>query len=252
MPSGAAVGRIAPEGTTKKRFRPDIQGLRALAVVVVILNHLFGWPAGGFVGVDVFFVISGFLITGLLYREHERTGRISFVDFYRRRVKRIIPIATIVIVVTVAISFVVYFTARAQSILNDGVWALLFASNWHSAFQGTNYWADDGTVSPLQHYWSLAVEEQFYVVWPWLIVAAFAVASRRSWDGRARRSALLVLMGTITIASFGWAIAQTITNPGFAYFSTFVRAWELGVGAMVAIAAPVLSKIPQAWCTLLG
>ena len=156
--------RTPAKHTPKPRFRPDIQGLRAVAVLAVVANHLFGFPAGGFIGVDVFFVISGFLITGQLFREHHKQGRISFADFYRRRVRRIFPISTVVIIVTVAASFVIYLTARAQTVAVDGIWALFFAGNWHFAFLGTDYWANTGSISPLQHYWSLAVEEQFYLV----------------------------------------------------------------------------------------
>src|SRR3954470_6125734 len=110
--------------------RLDIQGLRMVAVLTVFANHLWGWPRGGFVGVDVFFVISGFLITGLLLRENERTGRISFTGFYRRRIKRILPASVLVIVATVAASWFVFNAARWHTTEVDGIWALLFAANW--------------------------------------------------------------------------------------------------------------------------
>ncbi|WP_286343632.1 acyltransferase family protein [Frondihabitans sucicola] len=241
-----------------KRFRPDIQGLRMLAVVAVILDHLLAWPSGGFVGVDVFFVLSGFLITGLLYREHQKTGRISFAGFYRRRARRILPISALVLAVTVATSFAIFLPARAKTITVDALWSLLFAGNWHFAAVGTNYFASDGTTSPLQHYWSLAVEEQFYLVWPWILVIVFAIAARRSWSRQKGVRAVVVVMVVLSVASLVWAILQSVTDPGFAYFSTLARAWELGVGALLAIGVPILGRIPDrlrpilAWVGLAG
>ena len=113
----------APSGPVHRGFRPDIQGLRAVAVLVVISDHLFGWPSGGFVGVDVFFVISGFLITGLMVREHERTGRISWIGFYRRRVKRIMPAATVVLLFTVACAYILYRASRFWGVAADAFWS---------------------------------------------------------------------------------------------------------------------------------
>ncbi|WP_447644321.1 acyltransferase family protein [Nocardioides zeae] len=165
------------QATTPRR---DIQGLRAFAVTAVVLDHLLGWPHGGFVGVDVFFVISGFLITGILLREHERTGTISFVGFYRRRAKRILPASILVLAVTVALSYALVGRLRADSIATDGLWALFFGANWRFTTQATDYFAANGPVSPLQHYWSLAVEEQFYFVWPWLMLGVLALLAART------------------------------------------------------------------------
>lgn len=228
-----------PSTTVKKGFRPDIQGLRAVAVLAVIADHLFGYPLGGFVGVDVFFVISGFLITGLLLREHTKTGRISFVDFYKRRVRRIMPLAVLVLAVTVAASWVVFATGRAKSVTEDGIWAFLFAGNWRFAAAGTDYMNSDGPVSPLQHYWSLAVEEQFYVVWPVLILLVLGVLA-------ASRRVLGWVMAAFIVGSFAFALWETAVNPTVAYFSTFSRAWELAIGAILAVGAAALAKIPDA------
>ncbi len=118
---------------TGSGFRPDIQGLRAVAVGVVILDHLFGWPAGGYIGVDVFFVISGYLITSLMLREHERTGGISWTGFYRRRIKRIVPASTVCVLVTVVASYFLLRAVRFQEVVGDALWSLLLASNWHFA-----------------------------------------------------------------------------------------------------------------------
>lgn len=225
--------------STGKNLRRDIQGLRMLAVVAVILDHLLGWPAGGFVGVDVFFVISGFLITGLLLREHDRTGTISFKGFYRKRIRRIAPAATLVLVVTVAASWFVFNQARFQTTALDSIWAFIFAANWHYAAAGTNYFEASGPESPLQHFWSLAVEEQFYFVWPWLMLLIFFLAGQRAqWDVRQGHIAIGAAMGVITAGSFMWATWETANNPTVAYFSTLSRAWELGIGALIAVLAP--------------
>lgn len=229
--------------------RRDIQGLRALAVVVVIVNHLFGWPKGGFVGVDVFFVVSGFLITGLLYREHQRTGRISFGNFYRRRARRILPLALLVTLVTVVAGFFIYLRGQAFAVLFDGFWASVFAANWHEAYIGTQYFAQGEATSPLQHYWSLAVEEQFYLVWPWLLVIVLGLKGRRMVT---RSRLLLLAMGVLTAASLSYSLWESATYPGVAYFNTLSRCWELGVGAMLAIATPYLSRMARGLRPILG
>lgn len=246
----------------KAGLRPDIQGLRAIAVLAVIFDHLFHWPSGGFVGVDVFFVISGFLITGLLIREHDRTGRISFADFYRRRIKRIVPAAMTVVIATSLAAYFLFSTARSKDVLIDAVWATFFSANWRFVTAGTDYFDAAGAVSPLQHFWSLAVEEQFYFVWPWLMLLIFFVVSRRK--GRQRSSiraahlAIGVAMALIVVASFAWAVRETLSQPTWAYFSTFSRAWELGVGALLAVGAATLNRIPDtirpvlAWLGLAG
>ena len=236
-------------------FRGDVQGLRAVAVLTVVAAHA-GVPflPGGFVGVDVFFVISGFLISGLLYAELERDGRVSLTGFWSRRARRILPAATLVLVVTVGLSLVWTTLMDARQVLDDALWAALFAANVHFAQQGVYYFATETGPSPLQHYWSLAVEEQFYVVWP-LLLLGLAVAARVLTRGRARRLprrgvwvALLVVAG----ASLAWSITTTGSSPAAAYFSTPARVWELAVGALVALAAPLAPRIPRLLARLLS
>ncbi|MCI2956150.1 acyltransferase [Agromyces atrinae] len=244
---------VAPQGGKKRAFRPDIQGLRMVAVVAVIFDHLIHWPSGGFVGVDVFFVISGFLITSLLLREHEKTGSISFIDFYRRRIKRILPAATLVIVATVTAAFFLFNRFRFDQTFWDGVWGTFFAANWRFASAGTDYFQQDGPVSPLQHYWSLSVEEQFYFVWPWLMLLIFVLMGKKRSGSQAQaRRWILSVISVISVASFAWSMYETATNPTWAYFSTFSRAWELGVGAIIAVLAGVFARIPPAVRPLLG
>ncbi len=245
---------LAPRSS---RTRWDIQGLRAFAVLAVVANHVWDTPRGGFVGVDVFFVISGFLITGLLLREHDRTGRISFTGFYRRRVKRILPASLLVLATTVAASWFVFNPARWAATAVDSVWALLFAANWRFALQSTDYFNSDRPVSPLQHYWSLGVEEQFYLVWPWLMVLVLVLLGAAAGRGRAR-VVVGVLITALSVASFVWALHDSQVAANRAYFSTFSRAWELGIGALLAVAAPLVSRLPGlvrpplAWLGLAG
>lgn len=229
----------------KSGIRTDIQGLRALAVVVVVLDHMIKWPTGGYVGVDVFFVISGFLITGLLLREHESSGKISFADFYRRRLRRITPVAVVVLTVTVVAIFFTYGIGRTKTVLVDAIYSMFFTANWHFAAIGTDYMQARGPVSPLQHYWSLAVEEQFYLIWPVVIVLILGLAAKRLALSKARALQLLRLaLIIITAASFAYACWQSRAEPTWAYFSTLSRGWELGIGALVATLAPALSRIP--------
>ncbi|WP_213814199.1 acyltransferase family protein [Glaciihabitans sp. dw_435] len=238
-----------PSGAPSSR-RGDIQTLRAIAVLLVISDHLIRRPSGGFIGVDVFFVISGFLITGLLLREHERTGRISFRRFYLRRVKRLLPAAVTVTVVTVAASFAIFSLVRSTQILVDAAWVSLFAANWRFVSLGTDYLHATDSTSPLQHYWSLAVEEQFYFLWPVLMVAAFAFARwrLRRPDGTAvsSRRAPLAVLSLVTAGSLAWSLWESAAHPTSAYFSTGSRIWELGVGALLAFAAPSLRRLPDA------
>lgn len=228
--------------------RPDLQGMRAVAVLAVFADHLFAWPRGGFVGVDIFFVLSGFFITGILIRERDSTGKISFRDFYVRRVRRIIPSAMLVLAVTVIASYLLLPAARAKSTLVDSLWAALFASNWRFESIGTDYFQQGQPPSPLQHYWSLSIEEQFYFVWPLLIVGIYFVTRQTARRGNtgARPAAMAAVMGAICVASFAWATMQSSTNPTGAYFSTFTRVWELGVGALLAICATTISHVPDA------
>ena len=234
---------VADFGPLPERRGPrlDIQGLRCIAVLAVVLDHLMGWPSGGFVGVDVFFVISGYLITGLLVREHQRTGHISFGGFYARRIKRVVPAALLVLGSTVFVSWLLLGWSRTSSTAVDAVWSALFAGNWRFQREGTDYFALGQLVSPLQHYWSLGVEEQFYFVWPWLLLLVFAALGR----SRAPRTYLIAAGATIavlSVASFAWALAQTDSDPAGAYFSSLTRAWELGVGALLAINAAFLRR----------
>lgn len=227
------------------RFRRDIQGLRAVAVLLVILDHLFGWPRGGYIGVDIFFVISGFLITGLLLREGDRTGRVSIANFYRRRARRILPVSLLVLGATVTASYVLLLSERFHDVVVDAWWSLAFMVNWHLAAVGTDYFQSALPPSPLQHYWSLAVEEQFYLVWP--LVLLLLLLPRRSG-----RPVVALFATAVIAASFLWAMHQSVSEPTVAYFSTFTRAWELAAGALLAAAATLLTRTNILVRTVMG
>ena len=176
-------------------FRLDIQGLRAIAVMLVVLCHA-GMPlfAGGYVGVDVFFVISGFLITGWLVRRVEQEGRVPFAAFYAARARRILPAAALVLVVTAIASRFFLNYVRALSALHDCVWATFFAANVHFARVGTDYFSQTDPPSPVQQFWTLAVEEQFYLAWPALLaIVLLAVRRLRGGSALAPQNRALVI-----------------------------------------------------------
>ena len=212
-------------------FRPDIEGLRGVAVLLVVVGHLTGWPRGGFVGVDVFFVISGFLITGLLVGERERTGRLSLLQFYLRRAWWLLPAGVLALVATDLAASLVLRPSQAHATLVDSAWAAGFLANLRFAAIGTDYFSLTRAPSAVQHYWSLSVEEQFYLVWPCLVIAAFAVGRRR---------AVAWVAGLAIVLSLTWSVVSTARTPGSAYFSSPARAWELGAGALLMLIGPRL------------
>ncbi|MCV7150746.1 acyltransferase family protein [Mycolicibacterium pyrenivorans] len=237
--------------------RLDIQGLRMMAVLTVFANHLWDFPRGGFVGVDVFFVISGFLITSNLLRAAENmqsaSAKLFFWTFYWNRIRRIVPAATVVLLLTYLVGTVAFLPFRAQEIGVDALWAFAFLSNWWFAVEGTDYFrAAADTVSPLQHYWSLSIEEQFYFVWPAVIFVIGLYVAKKAWTHEHRMRIAGCTMAVIVGLSFGWAWYETVVSPTWAYFNTFARVWELGVGALLATAVGGLGRTPVAWKPLLS
>src|SRR5262245_19711203 len=195
-PFGESMSSMIYESQeARQRFRPDIEGLRAIAVLLVVIGHsgvtLF---AGGYVGVDVFFVISGFLITSLLLGELEANGRLSIPRFYARRAIRLLPAAAVVVLATVAASWAWLPPTRFGSIARDALSTTFYGINYRLAATGTDYLQSTAPPSPLQHFWSLAVEEQFYLVWPvLLLVTALMVGKRRRLHRVSVTIALIVI-----------------------------------------------------------
>lgn len=252
-----ATGSTTPDATAPRShgeaqavrgdggFRRDIQGLRAVAVVLVLLYHA-GVPqlAGGYVGVDVFFVISGFLITGLIVREIERTGRLSLTRFYARRARRLLPATAVVFVAVAALTLVALPAMQWRTVGRDLAASTLYVVNWELAQRSVDYLAADTATSPLQHFWSLAVEEQFYVVWPLLVAMLVWWLRRRS--GRVRPGGLTLGLLLIAVPSLVWSVHLTSADPGRAYFVTTTRLWELAVGALLAVNLARVDRVPTA------
>ncbi|MBK5219911.1 MAG: acyltransferase [Thermoleophilia bacterium] len=229
-------------------FRPDIEGLRAIAIGAVLLCHAgIPFAAGGYVGVDVFFVISGFLITRLLLNEVGRRNTISIRGFYARRIKRLLPLSAVLLVSVAILSLVILSPVRIAEVSGDIISSAFYTANWHFAAQSVDYFAQEAEPSPVQHLWSLAIEEQFYLVWPTLLLAVTWFGRRR---GHSIRPALWVTLGIIFVASLAFGIYYTGAQPPAAYFSTFGRAWELALGALLALLGVV--GMPRRAAVLLG
>jgi peptidoglycan/LPS O-acetylase OafA/YrhL len=214
----------------------QIQGLRALAAILVTLFHA-KWVSGGFIGVDIFYVISGFLITGLLLREIDRSGTINFKEFYSRRFKRLLPTSFFVLAITAVVSWMLIPATMRTSLGRDVIAASLYVSNYLFAWWQADYQNLDATPSPVIHYWSLAVEEQFYLVWPLLILLFFTLSKYLK-----NRMVLTYLVATITLASFIFSIYQTENSPIWAFYSLPTRAWELGLGALLVLVPPFKTR----------
>jgi peptidoglycan/LPS O-acetylase OafA/YrhL len=260
---GAAAAGAPGSSTTAKPaaergFRPDIQGLRAIAVSLVVVYHLY--PSvlpGGYVGVDVFFAISGFLITGHLLRTFERHGRVGFLDFYGRRARRLMPAAALVLTVTWLVARVALPATQLENTATQVRASALYFQNWALMQNATNYWSNKAP-TPVQHFWSLSVEEQFYLFWPLLFLVASgvawvairelraggaseqAIATRRALVGR---GALFALGVAVVAASLWFSIHETRVNPTAAYYVTTTRIWELGIGGALALLARRVTRV---------
>jgi peptidoglycan/LPS O-acetylase OafA/YrhL len=219
---------------SKSYFRPDIEGLRAIAIGAVLLFHAgVPWAAGGFIGVDVFFVISGFLITGLLVREWSGSGRIDLAVFYARRFRRLLPAALLTIVVTTVASWFVLSELRFPSVAGDAAAAALYVSNIRFAVNAIDYLGSEVAPSPLLHFWSLSVEEQFYLFWPLIVMFSLRLlTAARLW---------LVVVGVVA-GSLALALIWTDIAAPWAFFSLPTRAWQLGVGGLIAVG---LLRLPR-------
>jgi peptidoglycan/LPS O-acetylase OafA/YrhL len=217
-------------------FNRELQGLRALAVAVVVAYHAnvpgFG---GGYVGVDVFFVVSGYLITALLVAEYTQHRRIDLVGFYARRFRRLLPASTLVLLVTVAASTWWWDPLRFDELRADALRALAFVANIGFAAAETDYLAAELDPSPLQHFWSLAVEEQFYAIWPLLVFAACRI-------GRRPRLAVAAVAAAVVVVSGVYSLHLSATSRPAAYFLLPSRAWELALGALLA-ATPAVMRL---------
>ena len=230
--------------SAESRFRPDLEGFRGIAILLVLLCHarLPGAEAG-FIGVDVFFVLSGFLITGLLVDERRRTGQIRLGSFYARRARRILPAAIVVLASTLLAAQLFLSPLDLPSVADDALAASLSVANVRFALEATDYFAPVAA-SPVLHYWSLGVEEQFYLLWPVLLL--LATRARRP------RFAIALLISVVLAGSFALSLAMTASNGPWAYYMLPTRAWQLAAGGLLALAVPLLGRMPRAIAALVG
>lgn len=230
------TGVVTGDRTARQTFRPDIQGLRAVAVILVILAHASvpGFE-GGYIGVDVFFVISGFVITSLLRRQPPRHVRQNLAYFYARRIRRIVPAATLTLVATTVAAYFLLGTNFVPQLLGDVRWASLFSANFRLIQTGSNYFIPGVAPSLVTHYWSLAVEEQFYLFFPLVVFSLTWLTPIRN---RATSLGLFLVAAICASAWYSWHL--TPISPTVAYYSPFTRFWEIALGGLIAL-------LPGAW-----
>jgi len=235
----ATADKKAPRAS--RGVRPEIQALRAIAVATVVVFHY--WPdaiSGGYIGVDVFFAISGFLITAHLVREVDRTAKVSLAGFWARRARRILPAALLVLLFCAVVTYIWVPLNLWEQFFTEIRASTLYVENWNLAAAAVDYLGAENRPSPVQHYWSLSVEEQFYIVWPVLILIAMAAA--RTASELVRRRAIAVLLVVLTVASFIYSVIATANDPAAAFFITPTRVWEFGAGGLLALAATANSR----------
>ncbi len=246
-------------------FRPDIEGLRAVAVLAVVLFHAdIPGITGGYIGVDVFFVISGFLITGLLWREANTTGTIKLHNFYGARARRLLPASATVGIITMIASVLVLPPLQVPAVLQDGIASALYVGNVLFTVRNIDYFGDHLTVSPFQHYWSLGVEEQFYLVWaPLFLITAWLtrlIGRRKNANaafsdettGRRTQRQYLVILALIAAMSFALSLLGSYLVPAAAFFSLPTRAWQLALGGVLALTARHWSRLPRRAASMIG
>lgn len=229
--------------------RLDIQGLRAVAVGIVLLYHAgMPWMPGGFVGVDVFFVISGFLITGGIVKELRRDGKFSLARFYSRRIARILPASVLAVIGTIILTWAMLPQTRWVQVGQDALAGLLYYINWQFAADSVDYLAQGQASSPFQHFWSLAVEEQFYIIWPLLLMLVTWICMK---TGVRLQSGLVAALAVVALPSLAWSAYLTGVSSS-AYFVTTTRIWELAIGAGLAIMLPQIGKAPKLLSVVVG
>lgn len=226
--------------------RPEIEGLRAVAVLLVAVHHIWSGRVSG--GVDVFLLLTGFLITGSLVRALEREGRIRLLAFWSRLAKRLLPASALVLGGVLCASPLWLPASRWQDVIAHTRASALYYENWLLAHEAVDYLARDGALSPLQHFWSLSVQGQFYLLWPLLLTAAAVLAARMGWRVR---HAVLAAAAAVFGCSLAYSVAVTGTDPAWAYFDTGARLWELALGGLLALTLPLV-RLPGRVRLVLG
>ncbi|GAA2242715.1 acyltransferase family protein [Rarobacter faecitabidus] len=246
----AQAGSAGEPAKSRRHFRADIQALRAIAVLLVVIYHLRPERiSGGFIGVDVFFVISGFLITSHLVREAAATGRVRLGAFWAARARRILPASLVTIAVTIGVTAFISPATALEDLRRQALASTFYVQNWVLAGDAVDYSASDNAATAFQHFWSLSVEEQFYVFWPFAVALALLVAvkvaggrpgpHRSRGDGAfsasAFRMGLMAIFGLIVLASLAYSIWAVRDGRADGYFITTTRIWELGLGGLLAV-----------------
>lgn len=247
MPMGETTQQIAsPTGLPERRFRPELHGLRGLAILLVVLFHLFGQGrVSG--GIDVFLAVSGFLFTGMLLREAATTGRIAPLPYLGRLARRLLPAMTIVVATITVLGLVVLPPGRHIALLREAAASVLYLENWELIVHQLEYGAAGASTSPFQHIWSLSVQGQFYLLWPVLTVVTVLVARRL---GARPTRAMVVTALAVIAASAPFALHLHVSDQANAYLNTGARLWQLAVGALLALVGPNL--LPQRLRPLTG
>lgn len=240
----------ARERATKAtHFLPHVQGLRAIAVLLVVFYHV--WPgrlSGGYIGVDIFFVISGFLITGQLARELERNGTINLPTFWAKRARRLLPASiTVLVFSALCVLFILPLSSLVAEV-REILASTFYVENWQLAFSAVDYLASHEATT-VQHYWSLSLEEQFYIVWPLLLLGATWLGVK--YFGARRWIPMVGVVVFVSLASLVASTLYTLSNPAEAYFVTWTRFWEFGAGALLAL-LPRLRPTGAWWSNIIG
>ena len=236
------MGKRTPSETTVtalpplRRFLPEVQGLRALAVLMVVSYHVWFDRISG--GVDVFLLISAFFLTGQFVRKLESGEPFGLIKYWIKLSQRLMPMLTLTLLATLGATYLLLPQSRWNSILEQTWASLFYFQNWFLAAQAVDYYAPDhSTASPLQHFWSLAIQGQFFLLWPIIFVVAALAA--QVFHVRARPLLIWIFSG-IFLTSLGFSIMTTYSNQAFAYFDTRTRLWEFALGSLLALALPYL------------
>ena len=256
--TGSPTQEVKRRRPTPKDFRPDIEGLRGFTLLAILGFHAeVPGVGGGFVGPDVFFIISGFVITGQLWREVSTTGTIKLRPFYGARARRLLPVSAAIGVVTVIASAILLPALQARTVMGDGIACALYVGNYWFIARGVDYFATHVPPSPFQHYWTLGVEEQFYLIWPPMIIGLawfLRRRARRRGDTAASvaKRPFLVLLTLIAVGSFLLSFVASYVVPAAAYFSLPTRAWDLAIGGLVALTAEHWRKLSPRAAAITG
>ncbi|TCK26415.1 acyltransferase family protein [Pseudonocardia endophytica] len=238
-PVAGSVGTTAGHATARRRFRPELEGLRAVAVVLVVVYHVWLNRVSG--GVDVFFLISGFLVTGGLYRRAAGKGSVAVRATWARQFARLLPAVAVVLLATVVAAALLLPETRWLPTVREIVASALFLQNWELAADAVDYAARNDAASVVQHFWSLSVQGQFYLVWP-LLVGAVAVVARR--DGAGLHRALTATLLAVGVPSLVYSVLLTASDQPLAYFHSLTRVWEFALGGLLALWIDRLERLP--------